>query len=210
LSFWPSSCLQNTPKAFNLRRMMKRILLFCTILTLVCPQAFAETQPRKLGKFDYWSAYQMAEGKQSVCYMTLTAKPPVPKGSKLKRDSVTLMITHRPTEGALDVFSYAAGTKFAASSEVTVKAGEKTFSLFTQGDTAWARDPATDHALAQALRSNASITVTGTAAVGGSFADTISMKGSSKAYQAMAEACGLSQPSAPAKAKPAPKASKPK
>jgi len=185
---------------------MKRFLLLCSVLTLAVSPALADSQPRKLGKFDYWSAYQMVDGKQNVCYMSLTAQPPVPKGSKLKRDSVTLMVTERPGENALDVFSYAAGTKFAPSSEVTVKAGEKTFNLFTQGDTAWARDTATDHALAQALRSNASITITGTAAVGGSFVDTISMKGALQAYKAIAQACGIAGPADPAasKAKTAP------
>ncbi len=171
---------------------MKRLFLFSALWAVLFsfPATAQTAGPRKLGQFSYWAAYQLSEGKNPVCYMTLTAKPPMPKGSKIKRGAVTLMVTQRPTEGALDVVSYAAGTKFAPGSEVIVQAQGKKFNLFTQGDTAWARDPATDRALAAAIRAAESITIVGTAAQGGSFADTISMKGSAKAYQAMAEACG--------------------
>ncbi len=176
---------------------MKKCIFVINVLSAfwlaLVPEALA-AQPEKLGQFDYWVAYKIPSASQPVCYMSLSATPPVPKGSKLKRGAVTLMITHRPAEGALDVVSYAAGAKFAPSSEVSVKAGDKTFSLFTQDDTAWARDAATDRALAAAIRSSANITITGTASSGGSFADTISMKGSSKAYQTMTQACGLSVP----------------
>lgn len=101
------------------------------------------------------------------------------------------MITHRPAEGALDVVSYGAGTKFKPSSDVELSADGKVFSLFTQGETAWAREPATDKAIAMAMRSAQNVTVTGVASVGGSFMDTISMKGSAAAYKAISEACGL-------------------
>lgn len=177
---------------------MKQIALFCAFVAplLISISAAQAAEPRKLGKFDYWTAYQIADAKQPVCYMSLTAKPPIPKGSKLKRDVVTLMVTHRPAEGVLDVVSYTAGTRLAPSSEVTVQDDSgKVFNLFTQNDTAWARDPAADRALTMSLRAANKVTFTGTAASGGSFADTISMKGSSKAYRAMTEACGLSAPS---------------
>lgn len=128
--------------------------------------------------------------------MTLRAKPPVPKGSKLKRGEVVFMITHRPGEGALDVVSYDAGTKFKPSSEVELAVDGKVFSLFTEGDTAWARDSATDKTIATAMRAAQNVTIKGLAASGGPFADTISMKGSAAAYKAISEACGVSSSAA--------------
>lgn len=176
-------------------RMILRGFLAFSLLCLALPAGAAS--PEKLGKFGYWTSYKIP-GAQPVCYMTLTAQPPIPKGSKLKRGPVTLMVTHRPAEGALDVVSYAAGTKFAPSSELVFSASGKSLNLFTQSDTAWARDAATDRELSQMIRSSEKITLTGTAAQGGSFADTIVMKGASSAYVSIAEACGLPVPKQPA------------
>ncbi len=166
--------------------------LFCAAffaLTLVAPPTEA-AGTKNLGKFGYWEAYQTGDATAPVCYMSLRAKPPIPKGSKLKRGEVVFMITHRPAEGSFDVISYAAGTKFKPSSDVELTADGKIFSLFTDGSTAWARDPATDKAIALAMRAAQSVTISGIAAVGGPFADTISMKGSALAYKAIGEACG--------------------
>lgn len=167
--------------------------------------AWAATAPKTLGKFGYWEAFQLGDGANAACYMTLRAKPPVPKGSKLKRGEVTLMITQRPAEGSLDVISYAAGTKFKPASEVTVQAGTKAYSLFTQADTAWARDSLTDRDIAMAIRNTASITISGEAASGGPFADTIAMKGATEAYRAIGKACGLPSPTEAPRTGKAPK-----
>lgn len=173
---------------------MNRFLSLCLVGTLVSILSVTPAlaaPPKSLGKFGYWTAYQLMEGANPVCYMSITAKPPVPKGSKLKRGDVVLMITHRPAESSTDVVSYAAGTKFKPASEVTMQIGGKTFNLFTQADTAWSRDSATDKALAAALRTGASVTVLGTTASGGPIADTVSLKGSAEAYYAIGKACGL-------------------
>ncbi|MGE4350653.1 MAG: invasion associated locus B family protein [Bdellovibrionales bacterium] len=151
--------------------------------------------PKSLGKYGYWSTYKMIEGKNPVCYMSLTAKAPTPKAKSKKktrkRGDVVLMITHRPAEGATDVISYTAGAKFRPASDVTFKMGKKEFNLFTQGDTAWARDQATDHAVAMALRENTSVSVFGVASNGVTIADTVKLNGFADAYYRIGKACDL-------------------
>ena len=195
------------------------------LLTLVCAlpvvlsapaQAAA---PKPIGKFGYWSAYQMVEGQNNVCYMSITAKPPEKKDDKkkktIKRGDVVLMITHRPSEGSTDVISYAAGTKFKSASDVTFKIGGKDYNLFTQGDTAWSRDQATDRAIAEALRSATNMTVTGTLASGTPLSDSVNLKGVNEAYAAISKACNVAytplkteKPKAEKKAVPKPQAPK--
>ena len=189
--------------------MKKTLTLIVLTGTLFFVGAFPAmaAAPKVLGKFGYWSAFQMYEGSNPVCYMSLTAKPPVKKGDKktAKRGEVVLMITHRPAESSLDVISYAVGAKFKPSSDVTFKIGSKAFSLFTQSDTAWSRDQATDRAISDALRSGTSVTVAGALANGMVLADTVNLKGIAEAYYAIGKACGLDvappKKAAPAKAK---------
>ncbi|MFA6280238.1 MAG: invasion associated locus B family protein [Bdellovibrionales bacterium] len=174
--------------------MIRRIVFFFVFGTLLA--AFSAPTmaagPKSLGQFGYWSAYQMTEGNASACYMTITAKPPVKKGEKkTKRGDIVLMITQRPSEGALDVVSYAAGAKFKPASDVSVQIGGKKFDMFTQDDTAWSRDSATDRAIASALRTGQSATLTGTLASGAALADVVNLKGAGDAYYAIGKACGL-------------------
>jgi hypothetical protein len=163
----------------------------------------AKPKAETLGKFGNWSAYVVYEGKNPVCYMSLTARPPEAKGAKVKRDPVTLMVTHRPAESSSDVISYSAGMKFKAGTDVEIHIGEKNFSLFTQDDTAWARDALTDRSIATAMRSGVGqMTLTGTSVTGKNFGDTIPLKGADEAYYAASKACGL-KADKPASEKPA-------
>lgn len=179
---------------------MKKPLFSSALLGAACcilMTSPAHAAPESLGKYGYWSTYKMMEGQNPVCYMSITAKAPAAKQTKdkkqkaIRRGDVVLMITHRPAEGATDVISYAAGTKFRPASDVAFKMGDRSFSLFTQGDTAWARDQATDKAVAAALRSSSTVTVTGIAANESSIADTVNLKGMAEAYYAIGKACGL-------------------
>jgi hypothetical protein len=178
--------------------MKKPILittLLCAFVGVLSFPAVAAT-PKSLGKYGYWSTYQMMEGGNPVCYMSITAKAPASDKAKstkkkAKRGDVVLMVTHRPTEGSTDIISYAAGTKFRPASDVTFKIGGKEYSLFTQGDTAWARDQATDRTVVSALRSSESLTVLGVAADGSNVADTVNLKGIADAYYVIGKSCGL-------------------
>ena len=186
------------------------IALGCALPLFVSAPAMA-APPKQIGKYGYWSAYEMVEGQNTVCYMSITAKPPEKKDDKkkkaAKRGDVVLMITHRPSEGSTDVISYAAGAKFKSASDVVFKIGGKDYSLFTQGDTAWSRDQATDRAVADALRKSANMTVTGTLASGAPLSDSVNLKGVNDAYAAISKACNVAY--TPIKSDK-PKAEKPK
>jgi hypothetical protein len=189
-----------------LRTMSRFIFLALLVLLAGTGAVRAASTPENLGKFGAWTAYRMIENEQAVCYMSITARPPRDKKSKTKRGDVVLMITQRPGDNSSDVVSYTAGLKFKSSSDVNVTIGSKKFNLFTQGDTAWSRDNATDRALTAAIRSGGSMTVSGVSARATTVTDTLNLKGASQAYAAMNKACGLSVPEEPkTKTKPAPK-----
>ncbi len=176
-------------------RFEPRFILLSVLLALGLPCASARAaEPSSVGKFGFWTAYVVREHDQPVCYMSITSRVPPTKtpGKKdIRRGEIALMVTHRPAENSSDVISYTAGMKFKPASEVMINIGKKKFSLFTQGDTAWSRDSATDHALATAMRGSASMTVTGVSAKGMKLAETVFLKGADSAYHAIGKACGL-------------------
>ncbi len=166
--------------------------------------------PESLGVFGAWSAWRLVQDNQTLCYMTFAQRTDgslTKKGSKEahptnKRGERVLMITHRPLERSLDVVSYTAGTKLKPGSEVSAHIGTATFNLFTQGDTAWARDATTDRTLAAALRQSGNVVLSGTVANGTTFTDTLALRGTAAAYRTISKACGITVSPTPPKAAP--------
>jgi len=183
---------------------------FLVVCIVVGFASLALAQPdssqKSLGTYGAWQTFTYNEGKQPVCYMVKAAHFPVSKKKKFARGPAYLMITHRPGENSKDVFNYVSGYNFKTGSDVTIHIGKSSFNLFTQKDSAWSRDAATDRALALAIRGNPNLKAIGTPAQKGmgTNTDTLDLKGAAAAYQAIGKACGLEvEPVAKTPAKPA-------
>lgn len=173
------------------------------------PTSTTGNEELSLGTYGVWHAYRMTKNNQPVCYMATSQSFPSTKN--FKRGAAHLMITHRPVEGSTDVVSYTSGYMYKPVVDVTAHIGAKTFSLFTQADTAWARDTHTDHEMASAIRAGTLMTISGTPSAKGAHAltDKISLKGAPDAYQAISKSCGVPYTAPKPKATPAKKASPP-
>jgi hypothetical protein len=168
--------------------MRLRCVLILAGPVLIASAALAQ-DVKPIGSFEKWSAFTYPEQGKPVCYAA--SQPTDSKGNYAKRGEVFLLVTHRPAAKATDVVSLVAGYEYKAGSEVEVQVGKDKFKLFTEGERAWAKDPATDKALVQAMAKSAAMEVKGTSARGTETADTFSLQGFSKAYQAIGQACGI-------------------
>ncbi len=72
-----------------------------------------------------------------------------------------------------------------------ISIGGQRFKLFTQNETAWAPDSATDNRLVAAIRGGSQMVVNGTSAQGTATTDTFGLKGSTAAYTAISKECGI-------------------
>lgn len=166
-------------------------LAFCAlILSLSAAPALADTGVKKLGEFGRWQAYSYIESDGSkVCYMA--SEPTKDEGNYSKRGKIYAQVTHRPGEKQKDTFSYIAGYTYKGESNVTLSIDSTNFTLFTQDDTAWATDAATDTKIAQALRRGSRMVVKGTSSRGTATTDTFSLSGSGAAHDAITRECGM-------------------
>ena len=147
----------------------------------------AAAEPHLIGTFKDWSAFTYTEKGAKVCYMASRPR----KTDKFKgRGDVYLLVTHRPAEKSFNVVSYIAGYAFKPGSDVTVDIGKDSFHLFTDGDTAWARDAATDKAIVDAIAKGSSLVAKGTNKTGAGVTDSFGLDGSSAAFDAINKACG--------------------
>ncbi len=163
--------------------------LLAMVAILLFPQTTYAQTPKNLGQFGSWTAYSFDENGQKVCFMT--ARPQKDEGNYKKRGAILATITHRAAEKTRNTFSYAAGYGYKQKSETLVTIDGQKFTLFTDGETAWAPDQATDDALAKAAQQGSQMVVTGTSSRGTLTKDTYSLKGSGDAYAAISRACGF-------------------
>ncbi|MBF5093336.1 hypothetical protein F1643_01470 [Azospirillum sp. INR13] len=148
----------------------------------------AAADPRHLGTFKDWNAFAFEEKGQKVCYISSQPKKTEPKA---KRGDIYALVTHRPSEKTLDVVSIIVGYPFKKGSEAEVSVDGKEFKLFTDGETAWARDAESDRAVTAALRDGRQMVVKGLSSRGTRTTDTYSLAGVGQAYDAINEACGV-------------------
>ncbi|MEI8394819.1 MAG: invasion associated locus B family protein [Rhodospirillaceae bacterium] len=152
------------------------------------PDAKAKTKTKVLGTYQDWKAFSYEENGQKVCYISSQPKKIEPKGKA--RGDAYILVTHRPAEKTFSVVSVTAGYAYKKDAEVVIKIDRKDFRMFTDGDTAWARDDTTDKAVSAALRGGKHLVIKGTSARGTNTTDTYSLNGVGQAFAAINEACG--------------------
>lgn len=154
---------------------------------LAAPPAQA-ADPQLVATHGEWSAYVYTdEAGNKVCYMA--SEPQKHEGSYKERGAIFALVTNRPAESTKNVFSYIAGYAYKPGSDATAKIGDQSFTLFTQEDTAWAPDAATDEKITQAMRKGSTLIVKGTSARGTLTTDTYSLSGSGAAHEVITKEC---------------------
>lgn len=172
--------------------MNRRILyasLFASAVTVFADVSLAAA-PKVLGTHQDWQSYLLVEGSRRICYMASAPQKKEPETAK--RGDVLVFVTHRPADKERDVVNFHVGYTLKASSDVKVVIpGDKTYNLFTKGETAWTRGAAEDKALVQAMMKASSMTVAGESDRGTKTVDTYSLRGFTAAYKEINKACGI-------------------
>jgi hypothetical protein len=149
--------------------------------------AVSAQEVKVLGTFGKWIAQTYKENGKAVCFMSV--KPDKSEGNYKARGDVLFMVTHRPAERAFDVITVAAGYQYQPDSDAVITSTGKRFSLFTNGERAWARDAQTDKAVVQLLAKSKTMTVKGTSSRGNITTDTFSLNGFSAAHKSISDSC---------------------
>jgi Invasion associated locus B (IalB) protein len=163
--------------------MLRRTALLAFALFPLAAQA--QTDPVPKGTFGDWAVYAYREKGRPVCYAAAKLGAPA---SGAPRRSGWVLITHRPAEKSRGVVSVLPGYTFKDRSTAVAAVGGKQFTLYTQGDAAWAADT-DDPRLVEAIRAAATLTFTGTPREGGALVDHFSLGGAAAAMDALDKSC---------------------
>jgi invasion protein IalB len=187
------SMLAIDASAATLNAMLKIKIVICVAVwvvgTVVGSPAMAQN-PHPIGSYGDWQALTFDEGGKSGCYVI--AEPTRKEGNYTSRDQVYALVTHRPADEKLNVFTVIAGYTYQSDSKVTLEIGDEKFSLTTKDNTAWAADE-DDPRIVAALKKGTGMVVRGTSSRGTETTDTYSLTGFTKAYNAIGDACKLAE-----------------
>ena len=139
-----------------------------------------------LGDSGTWQALTYKEGGADVCYVA--SLPKKSEGHAPKPGEANILVTHWPARKNYGVVSIAVGGDYKKDSHVELQIGTDKFSLFTQGNRAWAND-GDDAKIVAAFKSGRDVTVRAFPAKGARTADVYSLEGFSKAYELASKAC---------------------
>src|SRR5579871_145225 len=131
-----------------------------------------------LGDAQGWSAFADPDRGGKVCY--LVGRPVKSEPSGLKRGDVYVYVTHRSADKSYNVVSFTAGYPYREGSEVELVIDTQRFSLFTNKETAWARDAETEKTIVEAMTKGRQAVVRGTSTRGTVTTDTYSLAGFSQ------------------------------
>jgi hypothetical protein len=151
------------------------------------PKPAASEGPKSLGTTKSWGAYSAGSGKNIVCYMV--GKPTKTLPVNPTRGRVDAHVTHRPGENADNVVNFGLGYETKANSKAELDIDGKKFALFTNKDSAWAADAATDKNITIALGRGKVAILKATSARGTNSTDTYSLDGFGAALELIDKTC---------------------
>lgn len=151
--------------------------------------AIAASNSELLGEFQQWSAHMVKEGRAKTCFVH--GEPIKQTGKYKSRGRTYIQVTHRPAEGTWNEVGIVAGYPFRKDSEAKVTIDKRRFVLFTDKDTAWAKDAKQDRNLVRAFKKGRKMIVRATSSRGTVTVDTYSLAGFTRAYKAIGRACNI-------------------
>ncbi len=169
-------------------------LLLSAVLALAATGVFAQgaAKPTLVGTFNKWTMWSYTgsyggNGEGKVCY--IYSEPDKMEPPKLDHGRVSFSITTSPSEGITDEANFVTGYTMKEQSSVTVEIGDKSFTMFTQGDSAWLVNKEEEPALLDAMKSGSTMVVKATSRRGNDTTYSYSLSGVTAAADKMRAEC---------------------
>ncbi len=164
--------------------------IFALFATAALAQGAAK--PTLVGTFNKWTIWSYTgsysgNGNGKVCY--IYAEPDKMDPPKLDHGRVSFSITTSPSEGVTDEANFVTGYAMKEQSSVTVTIGNKTFTMFTQGDSAWLVNKEEEPALLDAMKAGSTMVVKAVSRRGNDTTYNYSLAGVTAAADKMRAEC---------------------
>jgi hypothetical protein len=153
------------------------------VAAVLAGPALAQTATR-VGEHGHWGTYSYLLNNAKVCYALTVPKDKQP--TTLDHGDMFFFVSQKPGQNVSFEPQFIAGYNFKEASKVQVKVGDKTFSMFTRGKSAWMENAAEEPLLIAAMKGGADMQVSATSGRGNPTKYVFSLKGISAALESIA------------------------
>lgn len=143
------------------------------LIALAMP-AMAQTAT-KIGQHNAWGTYSYQSSNGKVCYV-LTV-PTEKQPSSLDHGDIYFFVSQKPGQNVSYEPQFIASYDFQDNSKVTVAVGDKSYSMFTRGRSAWMENAAEEPQLVAAMRAGTDMRIRAVSGRGNETSYTFSLRG---------------------------------
>ena len=154
-------------------------------LVMLASQAYAQSA-RKMDEHGDWATYSYQAQNGKVCYVLTVPTDKQPPN--LDHGDIFFFVSQKPGQNVSYEPQFIASYNFQENSKVKVSVGDKSFSMFTRGKSAWLENAAEEPALVSAMKGGADMKVAAKSGRGNDTGYTFSLKGISAALDSI-QAC---------------------
>ncbi|WP_157014485.1 invasion associated locus B family protein [Mesorhizobium xinjiangense] len=136
----------------------------------------------KVGQYNAWGTYSYQSDSGKVCYVL--SVPTDKQPASLDHGDIFFFVSQKPGQNVAYEPQFIAA--YDLRDKVSVKVGDRTFTLFTKGKSAWLENAAEEPQLVAAMKSGADMTVNATSGRGNPTQYSFSLRGISAALDSIA------------------------
>jgi invasion protein IalB len=161
------------------------ISIFASLMLVVAAgPAFAQSA-RKMAEHGDWATYSYQAQNGKVCYVLTVPKPKSMQPASVDHGDMFFFVSQRPGQAVSFEPQFIAGYPLKESSKVSVTIGDKKFSMFTKGKSAWVENAAEEPLLIAAMKSGSDMKVQAQSGRGTKTSYSFSLKGISAALNSI-------------------------
>ncbi|MCK9552521.1 invasion associated locus B family protein [Aquamicrobium sp.] len=164
--------------------MRRLIATVSGLIMLATASPVLAQQATKIGQHNAWGTYSYQASGGKVCYVLTVPTDKQPP--TLNHGDMFFFVSQRPGQQVSYEPQFIAGYDFQANSKVTVSVGDRSFTMFTRGKSAWVENAADEPQLIAAMRAGADMKVQAKSGRGNTTSYVFSLKGISAALGSIA------------------------
>ncbi|MBX3583393.1 MAG: invasion associated locus B family protein [Rhizobiaceae bacterium] len=138
--------------------------------------AYAQSA-RKMAEHGDWATYSYQAQSGRVCYVLTVPKPKSMQPANVDHGQMFFFVSQRPGQAVSFEPQFIAGYALREGSKVSVTVGNKKFSMFTKGKSAWVENAAEEPQLIAAMKGGSDMQVQATSGRGTKTSYSFSLKG---------------------------------
>ena len=160
-------------------------ILSSLALVMLAGQAYAQSA-RKMAEHGDWATYSYQAQNGKVCYVLTVPKPKSMQPASVDHGDMFFFVSQRPGQAVSFEPQFIAGYALREGSKVSVAIGNKKFTMFTKGKSAWVANAAEEPMLLAAMKSGDDMKVQAQSGRGTKTSYSFSLKGISAALDSIA------------------------